>query len=30
MHIETWPIGRLAPYPNNPRDNDAAVDAVVA
>jgi DNA modification methylase len=30
MHVEPWPISRLKPYANNPRDNDAAVDAVAA
>jgi ParB-like chromosome segregation protein Spo0J len=28
MQIEMWPIGRVKPYPGNPRLNDAAVDAV--
>jgi hypothetical protein len=28
MHIEMWPIGRVKPYPGNPRINAAAVDAV--
>lgn len=28
MKIELWPIGKLKPYPNNPRVNDDAVDAV--
>ena len=28
MKIEMWPIGRVTPYENNPRINDAAVDAV--
>src|SRR6267142_1756944 len=30
MHIELWDIGRIKPYPNNPRVNDAAVTAVAA
>jgi DNA modification methylase len=30
MNIELWPIERLKPYPGNPRNNDAAVNAVVA
>src|SRR5262245_52019414 len=30
MHVELWPISRLQPSENNPRDNDAAVDAVAA
>ncbi len=28
LHVEMWPIGRLKPYPGNPRVNDGAVDAV--
>jgi DNA modification methylase len=28
MHIELWKIARVKPYPNNPRVNDSAVDAV--
>jgi len=28
MQIELWPIDRVKPYARNPRDNDAAVDAV--
>lgn len=28
MKIETWKITRVKPYPNNPRRNDQAVDAV--
>ena len=30
MKIEQWPISRVKPYPNNPRVNDDAVDAVAA
>lgn len=30
MHIELWEIGRIKPYPSNPRINDAAVAAVAA
>jgi ParB-like chromosome segregation protein Spo0J len=30
MHVELWPIDRPSPYPDNPRVNDAAVDAVAA
>jgi DNA modification methylase len=30
MKIELWPLPRVKPYPNNPRLNDDAVDAVVA
>lgn len=30
MKVELWPIGRIKPYENNPRLNDAAVDAVAA
>lgn len=30
MHIEMRPIGSIKPYENNPRHNDAAVDAVAA
>lgn len=30
MKIEMRPIGQIKPYPQNPRVNDAAVDAVVA
>lgn len=28
MRVETWPIERVLPYPNNPRVNDGAVEAV--
>jgi DNA modification methylase len=28
MKIENWAVGRIRPYPSNPRKNDAAVDAV--
>src|SRR5262245_22813287 len=28
MQIELWPISKIRPYPNNPRVNDGAVDAV--
>jgi len=28
--VEQWPIENVLPYENNPRLNDAAVDAVVA
>jgi ParB-like chromosome segregation protein Spo0J len=28
MHIEIWPIGRVQPYPGNPRLNGGAIDAV--
>ena len=28
MEVESWEIGRLKPYENNPRVNDAAVSAV--
>jgi DNA modification methylase len=28
MNVEQWPIDRIVPYENNPRINDAAVDAV--
>ncbi|QDU44519.1 Modification methylase DpnIIB [Symmachiella dynata] len=28
MKIEQWPIARVNPYPNNPRCNDQAIDAV--
>ena len=28
MQIEEWDIGRVTPYPGNPRNNDAGVDAV--
>jgi len=30
MKIDLWPLGRIKPYPNNPRVNDSAVDAVAA
>lgn len=30
LKIEYWPLAKLAPYPNNPRDNDEAVDKMVA
>src|SRR5262245_29820808 len=30
MHVEMRPIGSIRPYENNPRLNDAAVDAVAA
>lgn len=30
MHVELRPIGSIKPYANNPRANDAAVDAVAA
>jgi DNA modification methylase len=30
MRVEMWKIGDVKPYPNNPRVNDQAVDAVVA
>jgi ParB-like chromosome segregation protein Spo0J len=30
MHVELRPIGTVRPYQNNPRLNDAAVDAVAA
>jgi DNA modification methylase len=30
MHVEMRPIGSIRPYENNPRHNDAAVDAVAA
>jgi len=30
MQIELWDIGRIKPYPNNPRVNDEAVAAVAA
>jgi ParB-like chromosome segregation protein Spo0J len=30
MYVEDWPIARIRPYDNNPRLNDAAVDAVAA
>src|SRR5262245_47295948 len=30
MHVEERPLGSIKPYPNNPRRNDAAVDAVAA
>jgi DNA modification methylase len=30
MKIELWPLSRVKPYPNNPRVNDDAVDAVAA
>src|SRR5829696_6773714 len=30
MDVEMWLVGRLKPYPGNPRHNDAGVDAVAA
>lgn len=30
MNVEMWPIASIRPYENNPRLNDAAVDAVAA
>ena len=30
MKIEPWKLGDIKPYPGNPRQNDAAVDAVAA
>ncbi|MCL6546732.1 MAG: ParB N-terminal domain-containing protein [Bryobacteraceae bacterium] len=30
MKIELWPLSKVKPYPNNPRLNDDAVDAVAA
>src|SRR5262245_29472880 len=30
MKIELWKISQVRPYPNNPRVNDTAVDAVAA
>jgi DNA modification methylase len=30
MHVELRPIGSITPYENNPRQNDAGVDAVAA
>ena len=30
MNVEMRPIDSIRPYENNPRQNDAAVDAVVA
>jgi DNA modification methylase len=30
MDVEMRPVGAIRPYENNPRDNDAAVDAVAA
>lgn len=30
MQIDLWPVERVRPYPNNPRVNDGAVDAVAA
>src|SRR6188474_640944 len=30
MHVELRPVDSIKPYENNPRDNDAAVDAVAA
>jgi hypothetical protein len=26
LRVEQWPISKLVPYPNNPRNNDSAVD----
>src|SRR6202162_390599 len=28
--VELWPIGKLVPYIRNPRQNDAAVDRMIA
>ena len=28
MKIEQWELAKIKPYPGNPRQNDAAVDAV--
>jgi DNA modification methylase len=30
VNIELWPLSQVKPYPNNPRLNDEAVDAVAA
>jgi ParB-like chromosome segregation protein Spo0J len=30
MQVSLWPIAKIAPYPGNPRLNDAAVAAVAA
>ena len=30
MKVELWPISRVKPYSNNPRHNDAGIDAVAA
>jgi ParB-like chromosome segregation protein Spo0J len=30
LKIEHWPLTKLAPYPNNPRDNDEAIEKMVA
>jgi ParB/RepB/Spo0J family partition protein len=30
MKIEQWKLSEITPYENNPRQNDAAVDAVAA
>ena len=30
MKIELWKLSDIKPYPGNPRQNDAAVDAVAA
>ena len=30
LHIEMWPVSRLIPYAGNPRQNDHAVDRMVA
>jgi ParB-like chromosome segregation protein Spo0J len=30
MKVELWKIGDVKPYPGNPRQNKAAVDAVAA
>jgi hypothetical protein len=30
MHVEMRPISSIKPYENNPRHNDAGVDAVIA
>jgi DNA modification methylase len=28
--VEVWPLEKIIPYPNNPRDNEAAIDKVMA
>lgn len=30
LRVEHWPLSKLTPYANNPRDNDSAVDRMVA
>ena len=30
MKVELWDIGDVKPYANNPRDNEAAIDVVMA